>query len=219
MWLTVGKWVVRIYGILFITAVGGFIGANFLGIVGSLFFIPENTAVHAMPWVHGGWYAGTLLAFAGAVTGNVRFANGASLRIRDNLEATTRNNSRGSRQRETGDRERTVTNKLPSSSSAGVLGGMFWMGLLGGFLGIMLGGSLLMFWFSLSYSPYAPAGWGSSVSIAKDPIPGSVISRHSHQTNHPVALKLLYLPALTGAVIGATFGGVACSMGSSRQAV
>jgi hypothetical protein len=96
------------------------------------------------------------------------------------------------------------------------------LGAFGGsILGIILGGALLMMWFSLSLSPWPMEGWFES--LRWDSAEGQ---RHDDSraggigmaTNHPVAIAMFCIPiamlGVTGA-IAAGFGGV--SVGSARR--
>lgn len=200
MWWTIGKRVLRVFAVLWMTAVGGILGANLLAIIGTQFFVPENKGVYVQPWSHAGWYIGTLLFFFGAVTGRLRFINGTGL---------------GSRSTQTAE-EVTISNdgaavsakpeqhKEPSS----VLGFVFAGGLAGAFLGFLLGANLLTFWFSLAYSPFAPKEVVSSVEVVHEQQPGSVFKRPVMRSSHPISLYLCLAPASVGVLAGATAAGV-----------
>jgi uncharacterized membrane protein YeaQ/YmgE (transglycosylase-associated protein family) len=176
------------------TAVGGFLGANLAGLVGAL-VVSKHTAAAVQPWVHGGWCFGTAVAFFGAVTGRMRFINGTS-------QQSTR--PAGERANAAGPTSTGLWQESPTFRER-VKGGLV-LGLIGGFLGAMLGGSLLMFWFSLAYSPFAPKSWVSSVKVERDDSRGAVPRRHLHTTNHPVALGLFGVPVLIGATAGSLAG-------------
>lgn len=194
MWGTLARIVVKVYSILLLTAIGGFLGANLAGLV-SAFVVSKHTAAAVQPWVHGGWYFGTAVAFFGAVTGRMRFINGTSLqstRSTGRTAAPAPPESTGSRSESPTFRDR--------------LHGGLVLGLIGGFLGVMLGGSLLMFWFSLAYSPFAPRSWVTSVKVERDDSRGAVPRRHLHTTSHPVALGLFGVPVLIGATAGSVAG-------------
>lgn len=162
------------------TAVGGILGANLLAIFGTQFFVPENKADFVQPWSHAGWYVGTLLFFFGAVTGRLRFINGtgAGRSSRQTVQESTAIND-----------EPTVPAKPePHKEPNSVLGFVFAGGLAGAFLGFLLGANLLIFWFSLAYSPFAPKEVVSSVEVVHEQQPGSVFKRPVMRSSHPISL-------------------------------
>lgn len=195
MWWTIGMRVLNAFVVLWMAAVGGIVGSNLLAIIGTLFFIPENNAVYVQPWAHAGWYLGTILFFFGAVTGRLRFINGTglgSMAGQVTQEATARDNPAA-----------TDTKHKPQNERSSVLKWVAAGGLAGGFLGFLLGANLLIFWFSLAYSPFAPKQVVASVKVVQEPRPGSVFKRPVLQSNHPVALYLCLTPAAAGTLAGA----------------
>ncbi|MCC9608956.1 hypothetical protein LOC68_07660 [Blastopirellula sp. JC732] len=201
MWWTIGKRVLGVLGILWMTAVGGILGANLLGIIGTQFFATENKDLYVMPWSHAGWYLGTILFFLGAVTGRLRFINGTSLG----------SSSGGTADESTAQEEKAVAALKAEQvkETSGVLGSAFAGGLAGGVLGLLLGANLLTFWFSLAYSPFAPQQVVSSVEVVHESQPaGSVFKRPIMRSSHPIALYLCLTPVALGVVGGATAAGV-----------
>jgi hypothetical protein len=181
-------------------AIGGILGANLLAIIGTQFFVPENKAVDVQPWSHAGWYCGTLLFFVGAVTGQLRVLNGTSLRSHSRQptsESTTSNHEAS-----------VLAEPRPDRAPADVLKCLFAGGLAGGFLGFLLGANLLVFWFSLAYSPFAPRQVVSSVKVVREQQPGSVFKRPVLRSSHPVSLLLCLAPAAGGALTGAAVAAV-----------
>jgi hypothetical protein len=78
----------------------------------------------------------------------------------------------------------------------------------------MLGGSFLLLWLSLVYSPFSPAGWASSVSGERMRIDhSSIYKAWVMTTNHPVALYAFGGPI----VLGAVAGGLICSIGTTIE--
>jgi hypothetical protein len=197
---TVGKTALKIYGLLWLTAVGGILGANLSATIGTLFFIAENKGVHVQPWAHYGWYGGTALFFMGAILGKLRFINGTALGGRSkpsaNSSAATEAN------------DATAKTSSQSDKQSSILGFIFACGLAGGFLGLLLGGSLLVFSISYAYSPFASQKAVSSVEVVEEQTAGTAIRRHVIQSNHPVTLYLCLTPAVLGAIAGAVGGGV-----------
>ena len=200
MWWTTGKRVLRVFVVLWMTAVGGILGANLLAIIGTLFFIPENKGAYVQPWSHTGWSIGTLLFFFAAVTGRLRFINVTSL---------GGSSTQTSEEPTTGKHGAVVAAKPEQPrEQSGVLGFVFVCGLAGGFLGLLLGANLLAFWFSLAYSPFAPKEVVSSVEVVHEQQPGSVVKRPVMRSSHPISLYLCLTPAAVGILAGATAAGV-----------
>jgi hypothetical protein len=200
MWWTIGKRVMSVFVILWMTAVGGILGANMLAIIGTQFFIQENKGEYVQPWSHAGWYAGTILLFIASVTGRLRFMNGTrlgGLSTQSAQQPETRNDRAAAS--ETSDQH-----KEPSSGLSFIFVG----GLAGGFLGFLLGANLLIFWFSLAYSPFAPKQVVSSVEIVREQRPGSVFKRPVMRSSHPISLYLCLTPAAIGILAGATAAGI-----------
>lgn len=200
MWWTIGKRVLRVFVGLWMTAVGGILGANLLAIIGTQFFVPENKGVYVQPWSHAGWYIGTLLFFFGAATGRLRFINGTSRGSRSTQttdQATTRN-----------DQAAVPSNPEQPREQSSAPGFVFAGGLAGGVLGLLLGANLLTFWFSLAYSPFAPKAVVSSVEVVHERQPGSVVKRPAMRSSHPISLYLCLTPAAVGILAGVTAAGV-----------
>ena len=200
MWWTIGKTVLKAYGLLWMTAVGGFLVANLSAIIGTLFFVPENKSVHVQPWTHTGWYIGIALFFVAAILGKLRFINGTA--FGDRLERPAINSADAE-----GDGT-TATTSSPSDENSGVTGFIFACGLAGGFLGLLLGGSLLVFPMSYAYSPFATSEAASSVKVVEERTSYPAMRRNVVQIKHPVTLYLCLTPAVLGVVAGAMGGGV-----------
>ena len=60
MWWTIGKRVLRVFVVFWMTAVGGILGANLLAIIGTQFFVSENKVEYVQPWSHAGITAWSL---------------------------------------------------------------------------------------------------------------------------------------------------------------
>ena len=200
MWWTIGKSVFRVCCCLWMAAIGGILGANLLAIIGTQFFVPENKAVYVQPWSHAGWYGGTLLFFFGAVTGQLRVLNGTSLKSHSRQPTS---------ESKTGNHEAAVLAEPRQHRAPGdFLKCLFAGGLAGGFLGFLLGANLLIFWFSLAYSPFAPRQVVLSVKVVHEQQPGSVFKRPVLRSSHPVSLLLCLTPAAGGALTGAAAAAV-----------
>lgn len=210
MWWTIGKTVLKAYGLLWMTAVGGFLVANLSAITGTLFFVPENKAVYVQPWMHTGWFIGVALFFVAAILGKLRFINGTAFGDRLKRPAINSADAEGD--------AKLATTSSPSREDSGAPGFIFACALAGGFLGLLLGGSLLVFPMSYALSPFASSEAASSVKVVDERAPSSAMRRHVVQLKHPVALYLCLTPAVLGAVAGAAGGGVvAMKYGGSKS--
>ncbi len=208
MWWKFGQLAAKTYGILFITAVGGILVANVAGLVGGALFAEEYKSQDVRPWLEGGWYVGTLLAFIGAILGKIRFFSGTSLGTR--LSKKAEPDSSGEESTSGSEQPREV-------KRTGILSATAFFGFIGGLLGSLLGCSLLVFWFSLAYSPFAPTGWTSSVKVKHERTEPAGHKQPVMTTNHPVAVYLVAVPAAIGASLGATAGGVGAAMGKVTE--
>ena len=103
-------------------------------------------------------------------------------------------------------------------------------GLLGAFLGVSLGGSLLLIWFSLSMSPWPPAGWLESVSVKsaelssadlssadQSAVDGSLQRSGGMTTSHPIAIYCFLGPVVLLGTLGVFIGGVGAACGWIRD--
>lgn len=89
-------------------------------------------------------------------------------------------------------------------------------GLLGAFMGLFLGGSLLLIWFSLSMSPWPPAGWLESVSAKSADLSsphGSPDRESGFTTSYPVAIYCFLGPIALLGILGVFVGGVGSACG------
>jgi hypothetical protein len=76
-----------------------------------------------------------------------------------------------------------------------------------GLLGATLGGTFLLLWFSLAYSPFSP-GWDRTLAVERDRTVSRSRVRWVHTTKHPFALSAFFVPTALGATSGAVIGGV-----------
>jgi hypothetical protein len=200
MWWTVGKSILKSYGLLWMTAVGGIIGANLSATIGTLFFVAERKDIYVQPWAHTGWYIGIAVFFLGAIAGKLRFINGTAL---------------GGGLERPGDASadaeaveaKTETPAEPNEQSS-ALSFVFTCGLAGGFLGLLLGGSLLVFPMSYAYSPFAAPEAVASIKVVQEQPARSAQRRPVIQSSHPVTLYLCLTPVILGAIAGMAGGGV-----------
>ena len=205
MLLHLGGLLLKGYRLLLTVAAGGFVGANISGLMFGMMQFASNAQrapdlVMLRWWTHGGWVVGAGLFLVGEIARILHSSKG-KVKVR-----------RRSRNKQ--------TRSLPSGFSStigsrpcGILGSFGVGSLIGGFLGLMLGGSFLLLWFSLTYSPFAPSGWASSISAETiGPNPSDPKSM-ALTTNHPVALYVFSVPI----VLGATAGGLLCSVGTTIE--
>lgn len=194
--------VAKAYGILLIAAIGGLVGANLSRLFGA-FLAAGDRAEQLVHWVHGGWIVGAVLFLLGALTKQVRVISSSMFGLSPKKSPIRRQEPSGER---TGRSIRGRSIGVPAGIALGAAGGM----ILGG----MLGGTFLMFWFSLTSSPFAPASWASSVQIERSEIASDVPDeRPVATTRHPVALYAFFGPMTLGAAAGAIFGGGCAAQG------
>ena len=200
-WWTIGKAILKFYGLLWMTAVGGILGANLSAAIGILFFVPENKEIYVQPWAHTGWYIGIAFFFFGAIVGKLRFINGTSLG--GNLKRPTDTAVADVKAAETKSKPPSQTDEQSSALSF-----IFVCGLAGGFLGVLFGGSMLVFLMSYAYSPYATSEVVSSVEVVQEQSARSAVRRPVIKSSHPVTYYLCLTPAILGVVAGTVGGGV-----------
>ncbi|QGQ23133.1 hypothetical protein F1728_10835 [Gimesia benthica] len=207
MLLTLGKRLAQGYGLLLAMAAGGLVFANLFGL--GAFLIQEigsdnQRAASLEPyrwWMHCGWWVGVGFALTGAVT---RKRATQTKTVREQTSAATESADLATP--ESG-RWKTVGKR------SGVLSSVAFFGCAGGFAGLMLGGSLLLLWFSLAYSPFAPAGWAGSVKVEQRANGHLIENERVMTTTHPVALYAFGVPIGLGATAGAIIGGVGAALG------
>ena len=185
--------VVKYYGILWTTAVGGILGANAVTMVAA-FFSDENKASQIQPWPHYGWYAGSALFLIAAIMGKLRFVNGAA-----SSESSHDSSKPNDKPEETED--------SPKKDS-GVPGFLFACGLGGGFLGLLFGCSLMVFVFSWAYSPFSSEQVASSVTIDRELTGANSLHQPVMKTDSPIAAYVCLSPALIGVAGGIIAGSV-----------
>ncbi|MBX3442038.1 MAG: hypothetical protein KF774_06505 [Planctomyces sp.] len=186
------------YALLLAVAVSGFLGANLAGLMPGLgeHLFADNQRAAAPEthrrWIHAGWIAGAALALvAGAVRALRSSRRGEMTGHAADLDRQARRTARLAAYRSP---ESTL-----GAAAAGAVGF--------GFLGAMLGGTLLLFWFSLAYSPFLPAGSQPAVKVERDTRAeqprGESRPRLIHATGNPVATALFFVPVIAGATGGA----------------
>lgn len=211
------KRLVKGYGVLLMTAAGGLVGANLSGFIGA-FFVPEHTAEHLRAWVHWGWVAGAGLFLFGALTRRLRVVNSSMLGLRPTPPAGARSDAVEEIETNVGRPKRRYRDiPVRDGRRVGALCGAAVFGFAGAITGAAVGGSFLLLWFSLTYSPFSPAGWESSVRVeeirAVDPPRDVPVLA----TKHPVALYAFFGPIVLGAAAGAIVGGIAAAAGKVTE--
>ena len=220
MWWKIGNAIVKGYTTLWIAAVGGIVGANGIGLTYALLSwalrLGEPNPAMLQTLMHAGWCGGTALFLFGAISGRMRFINGSIARVRHQKSLSTPS------QRDTQETQASDYSSCSSGEqgtgkqqkSDGMLGWMFGGGLVGGLAGLFLGLSLLIFWFSLAYSPFAPREVTSSLKLAEQRRVGANRGLHS---DHSVSLYLALAPAAVGVAVGVTAGAVLCLTHQQRR--
>lgn len=180
----------RACGFMLTVAAGGLVGGMVAGFIPLV--IHEATAPQRAPdpafvknWVHGGWFVGaSLFGMSGVVHYWRKWRTVPSAQSDDQQEP------------DEGDVDETPmrpVRSLPAKMALCAFGGAL--------LGLFVGGSLLLVWFSLTYSPFSPDEWAESLSLERrrvgEPGPRSVVT-----TDHPVALYLFSGPIVLGALVG-----------------
>jgi hypothetical protein len=198
--LTIGKTALKFYGLLWLTAIGGILGANLAATIGTFSFVTENKSINAQPWTHVGWYGGVALFFVGAMLGKLRFINDTALAGGSSQPAYSSAITEAN--------AATTKHASEADEQSSIPGFIFACGLAGGFLGLLLGGSLLVFAISYAYSPFASHTAVSSVKVVQEQTPVTTIRRPVIQSSHPVTLYLCLTPAILGVLAGAVGGSV-----------
>lgn len=198
MLFKIGKSIVVGYGILLTLAAGGLVFANIVGfLAGAVQFggtrAPDTAAIQT--WMHGGWIFGVGVALFGVIVKQIQ----KSRKQRRRTEA---------KPAEEPLQPETVQQETPQGRRHGLFASMAWGGFGGALLGGMLGGTFILLWFSLTYSPFAPREWVSSVSVERQRTGTSGREEPVLTTDHPVAVYAFGIPLVLGGIAGAVFGGV-----------
>lgn len=215
----VGRIFLNVYAVVLLTALGGLLGANFTGLIVALSTSdldassPLTLAGKSFSWAHVGWIGGALIAFLGALTGHVRFFRGHA----ENVDSGETNEKVLGRSEIAAATPELLTDDHSQVHvvTMGPVKTIAIFTLAGLILGMVLGASLVVPWFSIAYSPFAPQGWQESVKVEQKRTPGTPVKRNVHTSSHPVIAYLFLVPAGLGAVVGgtiATAGLIAASM-------
>ena len=206
----IGALVVKGYVLLLTMAVGGLFGANVFGFFALLVTFITSDRTHApdttiTTWcAHGGWFIGVGVALLGSIMQRRKAA---------------KSRSRHAEQHHTKQGWPAAKGRLESAGEPmGVLSSTFWGGLIGGIGGFVLGMSFLLLFFSITYSPFSPKGWVSSVHVER-PETGSTEEGYMMTTNHPVAIYAVFVPPALGVVSGGLACGVTALMGKGPRRI
>ena len=207
----VGRIFLKCYAVLLLTAVGGFLGAQFAGLAATLLSSsdvgvasPWSWAGRPLTWNHVGWIGGTLLAFFGAVTGRLRFFNGSSPDGGAGTEAKSEVSAAPKPLKKIAEDDRSDEVVMVT----GPIKTIFVLTLIGSLVGVIAGASLVVPWFSIAQSPFAPKSWHESIKMERQQVPGSSVKRKVYTSSHPVVIKLFFYSAALGAAAGGTFATV-----------
>lgn len=191
------------YALLLSLAAGGLIFANLFGVIVTLFQVggaslagseraPDPTV--ATTWIHAGWCVGVVVA---AIGGAIAFWKYRQQKMVQPEKLQT----------ESVQPQPDLGESKKQCRRHGRLASMGYGGLLGAFLGGMLGGTFILIWFSLTYSPFAPQKWVASVSVERQRT-STALEEPIATTDHPVALWAFAAPLAFGAAAGAVMGAV-----------
>lgn len=207
-WWDLAGRILNVYAILWMTAVGGIVGANTIGLVGLAVFSPDLKAENAAPWSHWGWYIGTALFLFGALSGRLRMTNQFKWNSVNQkaLPAGDPNSNSDAGKDPLTDQDVSASNQ---SWQSWCLGGA----LAGGILGFLFGASLLTFFFSFVYSPFATKEAIQSIEVVVQRMPNSGRQQGVLTATgwFPVLLSI------TPAILGSTGGALILTFLHSRQ--
>lgn len=185
------------YGLLLTLAAGGLAFANLFGVAATAIQFGGERAPDAgvaRMWMHFGWVFGVCIA-----------AIGAAMKLR-------KKSSDPNPICAPEEISQTQVKDQDQTPSEGTRHGFFvsamWGGGFGALLGAALGVTFVLLWFSIAYSPFAPQGWASSISVERQPVSTSVREEPFAVSGHPVVLFAFGLPVVVGTLSGAVFGGI-----------
>ncbi|MFN3189436.1 MAG: hypothetical protein ACE361_02850 [Aureliella sp.] len=189
------------YGLLMTLAGGGLAFANIFGFVATAISFGGESAPVTTPVrtsMNIGWIFGVGVALLGTLL---------NYRRQRKRQAETQADDKKIIQPAP---EPTESPKRASSESRryGILASAAWGGFFGTLLGALLGASFVLLWFSMTYSPFAPQAWATSVSSERTRVGTSARDVFIAETDHPVALYAFGFPVALGALGGAVFGGI-----------
>ncbi len=225
--MTTGQSLLKVYLGLLKIAIVGIVGANLAGVVGML-IAAENKAEYVAPWVHGGWMVGSLVGLVGVLTGKLKFYGegwvprrlGGRDQVEESFDAPTKRagNLEGDRSGE----EQSSASKMPTEEStegkrSSVISSTLFFGFAGGFAGVVLGGTLLLFFFWIAYSPLASSTVAGSVEVVRERTTSHALTQPVMKTKHPVAVWLVLAPTLLGVAVGGITGAIGAALGKVRD--
>lgn len=186
------------YAVLWMTAVGGIVGANILGLIGLSFFSPDLKSESMVGWVHWGWYIGTGLFLFGALTGRMRMLNQHKWSTLD--KAVTDQENIASAKQESPVCE---TDQVECDAKQGWQSWFLGGALAGGIIGFLFGASLLVFFFSWAYSPFATRDAVQAVDVVTQSLPNSTRQHSFLAAKGWLPVLLCLVPSAIGSTAGA----------------
>jgi hypothetical protein len=163
----------------------------------------------------GDWAIRHWLWIVGAVFGAIGYPLGW-ITINGHTFRLSQNNDNKKQQTE----ERPKNERTEIDVPAKVLPSAAMFGLVGAFLGLSLGGILLLIWFSLSMSPWPPDGWLESVFVKSADVSaprGSLDRDGGFATENPFAVYCFLGPIVLLGTLGVFIGGVGAACGWIRD--
>ena len=155
-----------------------------------------------------GWVGGAVFGLIGALTGRLKMINGSIDRVTER---------RSSEKKVDASAADAAEASPPRRDIGWILQGAGTLGLLGALLGAFVGGTLLLFWFSISFSPFAGTDWFESITTER--LSANEAGRSGRDvtvTRHPIALYLFLIPFAFFLLVGILVGGIAAALGKVR---
>lgn len=202
-WWERAKSALKVYSVFWMTAVGGIVGANLGGVIGMTLFAKDLKAEYVMPWTHVGWYLGTGLFLFGATTGRMKMIN-----VRK-FGSESAGQDGGTETAPLVDENVDKSNDREVDDQQGWFSWLLGGGLAGGICGFFFGASLLVFYFSWAYSPWASLETIQSVEATVQRSPESGRFQSVFKTRHALPLLLCAGSTVLGAIGGATVMSIA----------
>ncbi|MBM4090495.1 MAG: hypothetical protein FJ276_13895 [Planctomycetes bacterium] len=184
-----------------------------LGLIGGMFggVIDVALSLLNLPWRgHGmqcGWTLGAVVAAIGLPLGWVRpnerrFSFPRPVKLRQSLAERV-----ADRRRKRAESGKRASDREDSCDLGSAVKGAGLCGLIGTVLGFVLGMFLMMCWFSLAMSPFAPGGWFDALEFLSEPSRGGG-GGTSVSSSHPMAISLVLVPPLVLGAAGFVGGGI-----------
>lgn len=195
------------YGILLTAAAGGIAFACVFGVVATALQITgvdKESVSQPLPWHQIGWIFGVLVSLSGSF---MKWQASHSKRAGIVADSSP-DSEHPAAYSDTANSETTNLETAESGRRGGLVVSAAWGGFFGGLLGVALGVTFIMFWFSIVYSPFAPKSWVSATSVEEHY--DATLRRQAPviTSRHPMVLQVFAVPVVVGLVGGAVFGAV-----------